>query len=111
MPKETDTLKQTTQRRQAHQTAAKATRITPMQRELLDMFAHRELSSEEISELKDILSSYFLEKAQDELEALARENTTPPGISAHRVENRQTNEEKYVYLNYPVLVVGRFATP
>ena len=74
MPKETDTLKQTTQRRQAHQTAAKATRITPMQRELLDMFAHRELSAEEISELKEILSNYFLEKAQDELEALAREN-------------------------------------
>ncbi len=74
MPKKTDTLKQTTQRRQTYQTAAKATRITPMQRELLDMFAHRELSTEEILELKDILSNYFLEKAQDELEALARES-------------------------------------
>lgn len=73
MQKKADTLKQTTQRRQAHQVADKATRISPMQRELLDMFAHKELSEQEISELKDILSDYFLNKAQDELEALAQE--------------------------------------
>ncbi|MEQ9438111.1 MAG: hypothetical protein RIG62_03655 [Cyclobacteriaceae bacterium] len=73
MQKKTDTIKQTTQRRQAHQSANNATQITPMQRELLDMFAHKELSSQEISELKDILSDYFLNKAQDELETLAQD--------------------------------------
>ena len=73
MQKKTDTLKQTTQRRQAHQAVANATRVTPMQRELLDMFAHKELTDQEISELKDLLSDYFLDKAQDELEALGQE--------------------------------------
>ncbi len=74
MERKTNTLKQTTQRRQTHQVTNEVTRITPMQRELLDMFAHKELSSQEISELKNILSDYFLDKAQDELEALAQEN-------------------------------------
>ncbi|MEM8969717.1 MAG: hypothetical protein AAGE93_25080 [Bacteroidota bacterium] len=73
MQKKTNTIKETTERRQAHLAANKATQITPMQRELLDMFAHKELSDEEISELKDILSDYFLSKAQDELETLAQE--------------------------------------
>lgn len=78
MQKKTDTIKETTERRQAHLAANKATQITPMQRELLDMFAHKELSSEEISEIKDMLSrgepsDYFLNKAQDELETLAQE--------------------------------------
>ena len=74
MQKKTNTLKQTTDRRQARQPADKATQITPMQRELLDMFAHQELSEQEIGELKDMLSDYFLNKAQDELESLAEKN-------------------------------------
>ena len=45
--------------------------ITPMQLELLDMFAHKQLSNEEIVEIKDLISDYFLEKAQEELETLA----------------------------------------
>ena len=47
--------------------------ITPMQLELLDMFAHKQLSNQEIEEIKDLISDYFLEKAQDELEALAEQ--------------------------------------
>ena len=74
MSKKINTLQQTTQHRQAHQAVTQVTHITPMQRELLDMFAHRELSPQEISELKDILSDYFLDKAQNELESLAQEN-------------------------------------
>ena len=74
MSKKTNTLQQTTQHRQAYQAVNQVTQITPMQRELLDMFAHRELSPQEISELKDILSDYFLDKAQNELEFLAHEN-------------------------------------
>ena len=73
MQKKTDNLKQTTQRRQAHQAVANTTRVTPMQREPLDMFAHKELSDQEVSELKDLLSDYFLDKARDELTALAQE--------------------------------------
>ena len=74
MQKQSNTLKQTTQQRQAHQAVDTVTRLTPMQMELLDIFAHKELSSQEILELKDILSNYFLDKAQSELDTLAQEN-------------------------------------
>ncbi len=47
--------------------------ITPMQLELLDMFAHKQLNDQEMEEIKDLISDYFLEKAQDELEALAEQ--------------------------------------
>lgn len=47
--------------------------ITPMQLELLDMFAHKQLSEQEMEEIKDLISDYFLEKAQDELDALAEQ--------------------------------------
>ena len=73
MQKKGHTLKQTTDHRQAHQSTNKATRITPMQRELLDMFAHQELSDQEMAELKDMLSDYLLDKAQNELEILAQQ--------------------------------------
>lgn len=54
-------------------TARRATQITPMQLELLDMFAHKQLSNKEIEEIKDLISDYFLEKARDELEELAEQ--------------------------------------
>ncbi len=47
--------------------------MTPMQMEILDMFAHKKLNSDEEEEIKDLLSNYFLNKAQQELEALADE--------------------------------------
>lgn len=50
-----------------------ATQFTPMQLELIDMFAHKQLSDQEMVEIKDLISDYFLEKAQDELEALAEQ--------------------------------------
>lgn len=69
----TITIRQTTQRRQKRQPLMKPTQITPMQMELLDMFAHKNLTRKEVDEIKDLLSDYFLEKAQDELEELAEE--------------------------------------
>lgn len=54
-------------------TAKRATQITPMQLELLDMFAQKQLSHKEMEEIKGLISDYFLEKAQDELEALAEQ--------------------------------------
>lgn len=59
--------------RKKRSTGKQASQITPMQLELLDMFAHKELSDQEIGEIKDLISNYFLEKAQDELEALAEQ--------------------------------------
>ncbi|MEM9675010.1 MAG: hypothetical protein ACFB15_16620 [Cyclobacteriaceae bacterium] len=59
MQKKTDTIKETTERRQARLAANKATQITPIQRELLDMFAHKELSDDEISEIKIFFRTTF----------------------------------------------------
>ncbi len=57
--------------RKKRPTGRQTTQIIPMQLELLDMFAHKQLSDQEMEEVKDLISNYFLEKAQDEVEALA----------------------------------------
>ena len=69
--KSSSTMKQTTQKSQ--KASLRPTKITPMQMELLDLFANKELSRQEVDEIKDMLSDYFLEKAQEELEQLAEE--------------------------------------
>lgn len=48
-------------------------KMTPMQLEILDMFARKNLTPKEEEEIKDLLSNYFLDKAQEELESLAEE--------------------------------------
>lgn len=48
-------------------------KMTPMQLEILDMFARKNLTPKEEEEIKDLLSNYFLDKAQEELENLAEE--------------------------------------
>ena len=45
--------------------------LTSIQMEILDMFANKQLSEKEENEIKDLLSNYFLEKAQEELESVA----------------------------------------
>ena len=58
-------------KRQQGKPVLTANKMTPMQMEILDMFAHKNLTSKEEAEIKDLLSNYFLDKAQDELEELA----------------------------------------
>lgn len=68
-----ESAKKRSPERKKRSTGKQSTQITPMQLELLDMFAHKHLSDQEMEEIKDMISDYFLEKAQDELEALAEQ--------------------------------------